>query len=268
VSTGTAVQYEVTVRNGRFPLPLDDDRVVPVLAILVGVVAFVVLFLTAGAVGAVLGPVALAGAIVGAVVHHNRTQPAATQAPPPPPPAVVRPGSPPPPRPETTWADAWERFDRLSTEYAAFECDAMAVLRLPALADVSVPSTARFVDAFAEAQALHTDRFPGPGHGTRFVGAVQRAEPAWRAAQDAARRIRLSGLDPAVRATVHRVIKLLTTARDSGSEPERLAAYSLARTELRKLDDAGVLSVPEPARAALDVAARGQLAAGEPPTGG
>jgi len=135
----------------------------------------------------------------------------------------------------------------------------MQVLRLPALADVTVPSTARFVDAFAEAQALDTDTFPGPEHGAGFVSAVDRAERAWRAAREAAERIRLSGLDPAERATVERIIKLLTTARDSDSEPERLAAYSRARTELAKLDRAGVVHVPLPARVALDAAARSQL---------
>jgi hypothetical protein len=165
------------------------------------------------------------------------------------------------PRPDRVWAHAQQRFHRLRSDYAAFECDAMQVLRLPALADVTVPSTGRFVDAFAEAQALDTDAFPGPGHATAFVAAVDRAERAWRAAREAAERIRLSGLDPAERATVERIIKLLTTARDSDNEPERLAAYTRARAELTKLDAAGVLHVPLPAQAALDEAARGQLPA-------
>jgi hypothetical protein len=137
----------------------------------------------------------------------------------------------------------------------------MRVLRLPALADVTVPSTARFVDAFAEAQALDTDAFPGPQHGAGFVSAVDRAERAWRAAREAAERIRLSGLDPAERSRVDRVVKLLTTARDSDNEPERLAAYALARAELGKLDAAGVVHVPLPAQAVLEEASRGQLPA-------
>ena len=116
----------------------------------------------------------------------------------------------------------------------------MAVLRLPALADVSVPSTGRFVDAFAEAQALDTDAFPGGTHAPAYVAAVDRAERAWHAARQAAERIRLSTLTPAERATVERVIKLLTTARDSDNDAERLAAYSRARSELAKLDKAGV----------------------------
>ncbi len=170
------------------------------------------------------------------------------------------------PRPDRVWAHARDRFAQLRTEYATFECDAMQVLRLPALADVSVPSTGRFVDAFAEAQSLDSDVFPGAEHAGRFVSAVDRAERAWKAARDAAERIRLSGLSPAERGTVERVIKLLTTARDSDSEPERLAAYTRARAELAKLDQAGVLQVPLPAQAALDEAARGQLPGADPGT--
>jgi hypothetical protein len=127
------------------------------------------------------------------------------------------------------------RFDRLRAEYAAYECDPIGVLRLPALADVTVPSTRRFVEALAEAQALETDAFPGPdAHATGFVAAVERADRAWRAARAAAERIRLSGLSPTERGTVERVIKLLTTARDSDSDAERVAAYSRARSELAK----------------------------------
>jgi hypothetical protein len=165
------------------------------------------------------------------------------------------------PRPEAGWERARERFSALRAEYAAFECDPMQVLHRPALADVSVGSTARFVDAFAEAQALETDTFPPGEHGASYVSAVERAERAWRAAVDAADRIRLSGLSPAERATVERVIKLLTTARDSDSDPERIAAYARARSELAKLDRAGVIHLPRTAEAALDDAARGELPA-------
>ena len=165
------------------------------------------------------------------------------------------------PRPDLVWARARNRFHALRAEYAAYECDAMAVLRLPALADVSVPSTGRFVGAFAEAQAFETDALPPGPHATQFVAAVDRAERAWHAAREAAERIRLSGLSTAERGTVERVIKLLTTARDSDSDAERLAAYSRARSELARLDRAGVLHIPNPAQAVLDAAAQPALPA-------
>jgi hypothetical protein len=161
--------------------------------------------------------------------------------------------------PEQLWQQARDRFHEVRAEYAEYECDPMRVLNLPALADVSVPSTARFVDAFAEAQGLETDAYPGPAHAPKFVAAADHAGRTWEAAQDAAARIRLSGLSPEERVSVERIIKLLTTARDSDSEPERLAAYGRARSELAKLDRAGVIHLPQLARAALDAAGRGQL---------
>jgi hypothetical protein len=169
--------------------------------------------------------------------------------------------APAPPRPDRAWSAARERFHALRAAYAAHECDPMAVLRLPALSDVTVPSTARFVDAFAEAQALETDAFPPASHAEAFAHAVERAERAWSAARDAAERIRLSNLAPAERGAVERVIKLLTTARDSDNDAERLAAYARARTELARLDRAGVVHLPRAAQAELEVAGRGRLTA-------
>jgi hypothetical protein len=165
------------------------------------------------------------------------------------------------PHPELVWRAARDRFARVRAEYATYECDPMNVLRLPALADVSVESTARFVDAFAHAQAFESETFPPQRHAAEFVAAVDRAERAWRAACDAAERIRLSGLSATERGAVERTIKLLTTARDSSNDAERLAAYGLARNELAKLEKAGAVHVPRPAQAILDAAARGQLPA-------
>lgn len=175
--------------------------------------------------------------------------------------AVPRPPRPALPRPDVVWARARSRFAVLRGEYAAYECDPMNVLRLPALADVSVPSTARFVEAFAQAQALDSDALPPPQHVAAFTAAVERAGRAWQAARDAAERIRLSGLSPVERSTVERVIKLLTTARDSDSDAERLAAYSRARTELTKLDRSGVIHLPRAAQVTLTTATRGELPA-------
>lgn len=169
------------------------------------------------------------------------------------------PVAPPAPSGEQVWARAKAGFDRVRVEYTAHECDPMSVLRRPALSDVSVASTARFVDAFAEAQALDTETYPGSPHDAGYVAAAERTVRAWQAAQDAADRIRLSGLTPAERSSVERVLKLLTTARDSDSEPERLAAYARARAELDRLDRSGVVHLPRTARAAIDEAARGAL---------
>ncbi|MGH3900021.1 MAG: hypothetical protein ACRDTA_17635 [Pseudonocardiaceae bacterium] len=179
--------------------------------------------------------------------------------------APSRPASPvPAPQPVPDWRATRDRFAQLRSEYGQFECDPLAVLRLPALTDVTVPSTGRFVDAFAEAQAWDTDIEPPAAHRARFAAAVEQAWRAWHAARDAAQRIRLAGIPEREHATVQRAIKLLTMARDSDHDAERIAAYAKARAELAKLGRSGTLRLPPAATAALDVAARGQL---PPPRG-
>jgi hypothetical protein len=148
-------------------------------------------------------------------------------------------------------------------EYARYECDPLLVLKLPALADVRVPSTARFVEAFAEAQALDTDAEPPLAHAASFVAAVDRAGRAWRAAWDAAERIRLSGLSVEERAAVDRIVKLLTMAKETDSDAERLTAYTKARAELARLERSDAVRLPRPAQAHLEAASRGQLPARE-----
>lgn len=168
------------------------------------------------------------------------------------------------PTPEAV-SDAWRaarsRFAVVRAEYAAFECNPTQVLELPALSDVSVASTARFVEAFADAQALETETMPPPSHGATFVAAVEYAERAWSAARDAAGRVRLSGLPLADRASVERVIKILAVARDTDNDPERYAAYARARAQLARLERTGAVHLPPSARAVLDAAARGALPA-------
>lgn len=203
----------------------------------------------------------LAGLAVGTVVwvRRRRAAPQASRAP-----GVTAPAPTPTETAEAAWRRARAEFQRVRADFAAHETDPMAVLRRPALSDVAVPSTARFVDAFAAAQALDTDGYPGEPHGASYVRAVEAARRAWRAAVEAADRIRLTGLDLEERHTVERVLKLLTTARDSDSEPERIAAYARARAEMDRLDRSGVVHLPAPARAHLDAAARGALPGSSP----
>ena len=185
---------------------------------------------------------------------------------------VMAPAPVPVPRPapdrRADWLAAHRRFATLRGEYGGYECDPLAVLRLPALADVTVPSTGRFVDAFAEAQALDTDEPPPAEHAALFRAAVERAARAWQAARDAAERIQLAGLTPEERSSVQRVIKLLTMAKDSGNDAERLAAYAKARTELARLERAGRIHLPRGALAALSASARTGLPGGAGLPGG
>jgi hypothetical protein len=159
------------------------------------------------------------------------------------------------------WDDAVDRHRTTATTFAGFECDLDAVLRLPALADVEQPATARFVDAFAEANALRTDAFPGPEYARRFVEAVERAEHAWSAAVEAAERKRDTRFAPDERRLLARVRTLLDVAATSTFESERRAAYQQALRRLVELERRTGWRLPRPAALALEHRARGMLAA-------
>jgi len=66
---------------------------------------------------------------------------------------------------------------------------------------------------------------------------------------------------------VQRVIKLLTVAKESGNDAERLTAYAKARTELARLERAGRIHLPKAAMAALSASARTGLPGGFAPSG-
>jgi len=159
------------------------------------------------------------------------------------------------------WDDAVTRHQATAQAFAEFECDLDAVLRLPALADVEQPATARFVDAFAEANALRTDEFPGPDYARRFVEAVEHAEQGWAAAVEAAERKRDARFDPAERRLMAQVRTLLGVAASSDFESERRAAYQQAQRRLAELERRSGWRVPRPAAMALEHRARGMLAA-------
>jgi len=112
--------------------------------------------------------------------------------------------------------------------FSEFECDLGASLRLPALADVNEPATGRFVDAFAEANALRSEHFPGPEYAQRFVAAVERTGQAWAAAVESAERKRDARFDPDER----RLITQVETF--SGWPPRRPSSRSAAPRTARR----------------------------------
>jgi hypothetical protein len=78
------------------------------------------------------------------------------------------------------WMLARDRFAALQREYTSVESDPREVAARPALVDVSVPSTGRFVEALADAQDLATATEPAdPRRREEFVVAVDRAVAAW-----------------------------------------------------------------------------------------
>ena len=152
----------------------------------------------------------------------------------------------------------------MAEAYARFECDAEAVLANPALVDVRQPPTARFVDAFAEAVALATERYPARAFARRFIEAVEREERAWAAAVGAAERSRDARFSPDERDLLDQTRRLLSVVESSEYEHERHAALRQALRKLRDLERRTGWQLPSPAALALEKRARGILAASTP----
>jgi hypothetical protein len=111
------------------------------------------------------------------------------------------------------WHGAVRAHATTAQQFAAYECTPAAVAELPDLANVTRPATALFIDAFAEANELATDRYPGAQHAERFIQAAQRAQRAWRAAVDTARHRAVS------RPTPHGRVGLYQTVASRHTEP-------------------------------------------------
>jgi hypothetical protein len=159
------------------------------------------------------------------------------------------------------WDNAVERHQVIAEAYARFECDARAVLATPGLADVRQPPTARFIDAFAEAGALATERYPARAFAQRFIEAVEREERAWAAAVGAAERSRDARFSPAERDLLEHARRLLEIVGSSDYEQERHTALRQARRQLRDLERRTGWQLPSPAALALEQRARGVLTA-------
>ena len=154
------------------------------------------------------------------------------------------------------WDEARVSYTRVAAEYGQYESDPLRVLRMPALADPAVPSTARFIDAFHEAMALHTEDFPPERMARQYIAATAKAVNAWTAACEAAEKLRASRFTNEERALIAQGIKLLELAQGGATEAEQEAAFAAARQVLAKLErSAGARldwRVPRPARHAID----------------
>jgi hypothetical protein len=159
------------------------------------------------------------------------------------------------------WDEAVDRHRVTALAFGQFECDLQELLRLPALADVAQPATARFIDAFAEANALGTEQFPGSDYAGRFIAAVERAEQAWAAAVEAAEHARDVRFEPTERRLLTQVRTLLEVALSSDFESERRTAYQKVQRRLAELEGRTGWRLPRPAAAALELRARGVLTA-------
>lgn len=144
------------------------------------------------------------------------------------------------------WADAVKELDRVTAEFASYEFNPRAVMiERPLLRDLNEPATARFYDAFGDANALRTDSEPdSPEDAAAFIKAVERSSRAWDVANDNALRkgeqnISSSGaLSTDQVSAKHRAAGMLDRALDENT-PEAEAALSWTKT-LETLNRAGM----------------------------
>jgi hypothetical protein len=160
------------------------------------------------------------------------------------------------------WDAAVTRHAETARAYAEFECDPAEVLARPALCDVTWPATARFVDAFAEASALHTETYPGAAAAAGFIRAADVAARAWTATRDAAERARWARFDAAERALLDQAVRLLDVAQESPFEEERRLAYARLARRLADLERRTGWAAPRPVTASLAARARPLLERG------
>jgi hypothetical protein len=160
------------------------------------------------------------------------------------------------------WDRAVHRHGTVASAFARYECDPVAVLANPALADVRRPATARFVDAFAEAGALLTDRYPGAETAAAFGTAVEREERAWAAAVASAERSGDAHFTAEERDVLEQARHLLDLAMSSPFEEERHTALRTALRRLADLERRTGWRFPVPAARAVEHRARGALLAG------
>jgi hypothetical protein len=140
------------------------------------------------------------------------------------------------------WVLARDRFAALAAEYARAESDPREVAARPALVDVTVPATARFVEALGDAQELATPGEPAdPRHRELFVAAVDRAVAAWDEARRTADALAADAL-----ATETLVVE------EPAQAPPTLAPGTARRGQIAGRDEYGVA-----AQAVRAAAARG-----------
>lgn len=130
------------------------------------------------------------------------------------------------------WHGAVRSHAATAEQFAAYECTPAAVAQHPDLADVTRPATALFIDAFAEANALATEHYPGEKHAEQFIQATQRAQRAWQAAMDTVCHSGLFRSTADERALLNETLALLVRPQGLPHEGERSNAHQRTRYRL------------------------------------
>lgn len=154
------------------------------------------------------------------------------------------------------WSESVERHDRVREAWMEYQSDIDAILAKPALSDLNEPHVVHLVEALGAAADLAGDVRPTLQVTVeRYARATRNAESAWRRACAHAERVRLAAFDEGEQDKIRRAEGLLAQARSGAAAPAERRTYY--RHAMKLLE--GLVRVPEPAREALEVAARVEL---------
>lgn len=157
---------------------------------------------------------------------------------------------------DRVWDEAVARHDHLREESMRHQSDIDLVLSMPLINDFSEPKTAEFIQALGKAADLAHDTRPSSVEAVEaYADATRTAERAWGVAWRHADRVRLSQFDPAERATIKQVIKLMKRAEFETTPEARAAYYRKAVKDLGHL-----IEIPRPAVEAIEQKVAGVLA--------
>ncbi|MFD7861467.1 hypothetical protein [Streptomyces sp. NPDC059783] len=153
------------------------------------------------------------------------------------------------------------RHDVVMEEYGSALLDFAAALERPALFDSSFAATARFDRARIDADdARIALRISGDAeHLERCHQAVTELEVSWRGAQDHARRLGTSHLEPVVARHLATAVGLVAVVQGAASKTEKALAYERIRKIRRQIGSA--VRIPQQAELAITRMARPSLTA-------
>lgn len=137
------------------------------------------------------------------------------------------------------------RHDEVLAAYAPYEMDPVTALTYPAISDVSVPETADFFEALADATALRPDD-PRVADSVleRYRDAVRRLTQAWRVAERNARQVGTDLLADDDARRLRQATKLLGHAEGAANAAERATYLRGARELIERLIQRGALTAP------------------------
>lgn len=163
------------------------------------------------------------------------------------------------------WTDAWQRWCAIDDAWTDLMCDPIAALTHAELLDVTLPRTAAFVTAYADARDAMTGRTAAttPVDLSRLIRLVDTTQTAWTEAHEHAEHAGYAWLPEAERkkAATAEAAMLLAIDKDAPMGERANAAAQAARL----MGQITTVRLPKKARGELDTVARKAITAAPAP---